>query len=589
MEKLLPPLVVNLRREVKSFRDSNYSGATETSKSLLNWWFSEKHHKHNYDGNSEEFRYYFAQRESLETIIYLYDVIRARSKYDLMRFDSSGLLTEDKFDESWLRMVIKMATGTGKTKIMSLAIAWSYFHKIYEAESTLARNFLLIAPNIIVLDRLYKDFEGLKIFNEDPVVPENGFAGKDWKDDFQLVIHKQDEVHATQATGNIFLTNIQRVYSGRDLPASPDDEDTRDYFLGKRPTGDTTDSKVDLGVIVREVDELMVINDEAHHVHDSKLAWFQSIQDIHNNMLQKGSALSLQLDLTATPKHTNGAIFVQTITDYPLVEAIHQNVVKHPVLPDKPSREKLRERKSLKYVDKYIDFLKLGVVEWRNAYNEHIKTGKKAILFVMTDDTRNCDEVAEYLKSVPDLEGAVLTIHTKNNGEISEASHGKGKEELEELRKDANEIDSDMSPYKAIVSVMMLKEGWDVRNVTTIVGLRAYTSKSNILPEQTLGRGLRKMYFGQTEEYISVIGTEPFMEFIESIQAEGVELIRKPMGEDTEPKTPLVVEVDRNNSAKDLNELEIELPILSPSSYRDYKNLTELDVAAFRNDKIHLI
>ena len=57
-----------------------------------------------------------------------------------------------------------MATGSGKTKVMSLILAWSYFHKIYEPDSTLARNFLLITPNIIVLDRIRNDFDGLKIF-----------------------------------------------------------------------------------------------------------------------------------------------------------------------------------------------------------------------------------------------------------------------------------------------------------------------------------------------------------------------------------------------------------------------------------------
>ena len=102
----------------------------------------------------------------------------------------------------------------------------------------------------------------------------------------------------------------------------------------------------------------------------------------------------------------------------------------------------------------------------------------------MTDDTRNCDEVAEYLENrYPDLEGRVLTIHTKNNGEIPEAVAGKKKQELEQLRKQANEIDNPGNLYRAIVLVMMLKEGWDVRNVTTIVGLRAYAAKSNILPE----------------------------------------------------------------------------------------------------------
>lgn len=587
MEKLMPPLVAALRVKVKEFRDSGYVGASDTSKSLLNWWFNTPHLLPQADGNMAEFKYFFPQREALETIIYLYDVVGAKDKFDLMRFDSSGAVSSSMFDETWRRYVVKMATGAGKTKVLSLALAWSYFHKLYEPDSELARNFLLIAPNIIVLDRIYKDFQGLRLFYEDPVIPDNGFDGQNWHDDFQLTLHLQDEVRVTQPTGNIFLTNIHRVYAGEDIPPSADDDDTMDFFLGKRPTGGTTDSKVDLGMIVRDIDELMVLNDEAHHIHDSRLAWFKSIEDIHNRLVLKGSGLALQVDVTATPKHNNGAIFVQTVADYPLVEAISQNVVKHPVLPDAASRSKLAERQSAKYTEKYADYLDLGVIEWRKAYEEHQKMGKKAIFFVMTDDTKNCDDVAAYREGTyPDLKDSVLVIHTKANGEISEATTGKKKEELEELRKGANEIDDPTSPYKAVVSVLMLKEGWDVRNVTTIVGLRAYSAKSNILPEQTLGRGLRKMYPGGVEEYLSVVGTDAFMEFVESIQAEGVELERKPMGSGTKPKTPIVVEVDKEDPDKDLDGLDIEIPVLTPRIYREYKNLADLDVSAFSHQKV---
>ena len=580
-DKLMPPLVAQLRKKVKAFRDNGYVGASDTSKSLLNWWFREPHLMPQADGTMAEFQYFFAQREAMETIIYLYDVVGAKDKFDLMRFDSSGAVSASMFDESWRRFVIKMATGSGKTKVMSLALAWSFFHKLYEPNSELARNFLVIAPNIIVLDRIYHDFQGLHIFFDDPVLPDNGFDGRNWRDDFQLTLHKQDEVRVTQPTGNIFLTNIHRVYSGDDIPPSPDDDNTMDYFFGKRPTGATTDSSVDLGMIVRDIDELMVINDEAHHIHDKKLAWFKSIEDIHNRLLQKGGALALQVDVTATPKHNNGAIFVQTVSDYPLVEAISQNVVKHPVLPDAASRAKLSERQSSKFTEKYTDYIDLGVIEWRKAYEEHEKMGKKAILFVMTDDTKNCDDVAEYLEGrYPDLKDAVLVIHTKNNGEISEAASGKAKEELEKLRELSNKVDDPDSPYKAIVSVLMLKEGWDVKNVTTIVGLRAYSSKSNILPEQTLGRGLRKMYPGGLEEWVSVVGTDAFMDFVESIQAEGVELERTAMGKGTKPKTPLVVEIDDENVKKDIETLDIEIPILTPRIYREYKNFADLDVSA---------
>jgi len=354
--------------------------------------------------------------------------------------------------------------------------------------------------------------------------------------------------------------------------------------------GKTTDSKTDLGEVVREIDELAVFNDEAHHIHDPKMAWFKSIQDIHHRMLQKDCHLALQLDVTATPRHNNGAIFVQTVSDYPLVEAIHQNVVKHPILPDAASRTRLQEHKSALFTERYEDYLQLGIEEWRKSYTEHEALGKKAVLFVMVDDTRNCDEVGAHLEKIcPELQGAVLVIHTKNNGEISEAASGKNKDELEKLRKEANEIDTWKSPHKAIVSVLMLKEGWDVRNVTTIVGLRAYAAQSNILPEQTLGRGLRRMYFGSDmPETVSVMGTPAFMEFVESIQSEGVTFEHVPMGPGTGRKDSLIVEVDTQDTNKDIDALDIALPRLTRRFNREFKDLDALDPAKFGNAKLPL-
>src|SRR3989338_170158 len=590
--KLLPPLVAKLRKEVKKWRDSGYAGASATSSSLLNWWFKTDHPMPQNDGTTSLFQYYFAQREAIETIIYLHEIVRVKDKYDLMRFDSSGILTAGMFPESWRRYVVKMATGSGKTKAMSLVLAWCFFHKLYEEESTLARNFLIIAPNIIVLERLRHDFDGLKIFFQDPVLPENGHEGRNWRDDFQLTLHIQDNLGTTRKTGNIFLTNIHRVYESSQIVPSAQDENTMAYFLGAKPTGATTDYKIDLEQIVRDIDELVILNDEAHHIHDERMAWFKSIEDIHNRLKMKGDELALQVDVTATPKHNDGSIFVQTICDYPLVEAIHQDVVKHPDVPEEASRSKLQEEKSSKFSEKYRQYIHLGVIEWRKVYIEHAKVGKKAVLFLMTDDTKNCDEVAEYLSNTyPEFQGkdSVLVIHTKNNGEISESQTGKNKEELEKLRKLSNEIDKTDNPYKAIISVLMLKEGWDVRNVTTIVGLRAYSAQSNILPEQTLGRGLRRMYFGQdVTEYVSVVGTDAFMNFVESIRAEGVELERRKMGEGTAPKAPIVIEIDNENTKKDIVALDIEIPVLSPRIYREYKNLSNLKIKQFRHKKIGL-
>ncbi len=589
-EKLLPPLVAELRKKVRDWRESDYEGASETSRALLKWWFFADHPMQTPTGETFLFQYYFAQREAIETVIWLYEVAKAHDKYDLIRFDVSGAVSPSMFDETWTRYIVKMATGSGKTKVLSLILAWSYFHKLYEKDSQLARNFLVIAPNIIVLDRIRADFDGLKIFFEDPVLPDNGYQGQDWRSDFQMTLHIQDEIGTVRKTGNIFLTNIHRVYEGALESASFEDADTAGYFLGKKPAGATNESKLDVGDIVRNIDELVVLNDEAHHIHDPRLAWFKAIEDIHNRLKMKGGKLALQVDVTATPKHTNGSIFVQTVSDYPLVEAIHQNVVKHPVLPDSASRAKLQEHKTSNYTEKYKDYIHLGYLEWKKVYEEHIKLGKKSILFIMTDDTKNCDEVATYLENTySDLKGAVLVIHTKDNGEISESVNGKKEEELKQLRHEANSIDRLDSPHKVIVSVLMLKEGWDVRNVTTIVGLRAYSSKSNILPEQTLGRGLRRMYRDpDLAEMVSVVGTDAFMDFVESIKSEGVELEHRKMGEGTGPKAPLVVEIDRENMKKDIEKMEIEIPILTPRIYREYKNLSDLDVTKFTHKKVAL-
>ena len=587
-EKLLPPFVPELREKVAEWRKNNYEGASETSKALLNWWFKEPHTIYDKDGTSIAFQYYYAQREATETIIWLYDVEKVASKYDLLKFDKLGRVSPNMFTEDWLRFVVKMATGSGKTKVMSLLLAWSYFHKIYEENSELSKNFLLITPNIIVLDRIKTDFEGFKIFYEDPILPDNGYCGQNWQDDFQIKLHLQDEVGTISKSGNIFLTNIHRVYEGNVNGASFEDNDTSNYFLGPKVVGKTNDSKVDLGNIIRDVDELMVINDEAHHIHDPQMAWFKSIEDIHNKLLQKGKKLALQIDFTATPKNNRGEIFVQTVSDYPLVEAIHQGVVKNPVLPDQASRAKLQEKQSSLFAEKYEDFIRLGVEEWEKTYQQLEPTGKKSILFIMTDDTKNCDDVSEFLeKNYPQLRGAVLTIHTNKSGEISENVTGKKEKELQELRKKSNEMDSLESPYKVIVSVLMLKEGWDVKNVTTIVGLRPYSSDSKILPEQTLGRGLRRMYFGQdVEEYVSLIGTPAFLEFVESIKAEGVELEKRRMDRTGSPITPTVIEVDHQNIKKDIEKLDIELPVLTPRIQREYKNLNLLNIADFKHDKI---
>ena len=585
-ERLIPPLVDKVRRGVADWRLAGYSGASETTRALLRWWFERDHFLYGPEGPTL-WQWYFAQREAVESAIWLYEVAQARDPLSLIAYDSSGAISTGMFDEVWTRYVLKLATGAGKTKVASLLIAWSYFHKLYEANSTLSTNALLIAPNIIVLDRLRVDFDGGRIFFDDPILPPNGYEGKDWQADFQITVHVQDDIGHVARTGNLFLTNIHRVDEGG--RATPE-WDLREQFLGAKPVARTTDSKVDLGVIVRSVPDLIVVNDEAHHVR-AETDWFKQIAGLDAGLRRRGTGLSAQFDLTATPRHNNGAIFVQTVSDYPLVEAIAQGVVKTPVLPDAASRARLTERQSDDFVERYQDHLDLGVLEWRRTYDELERAGKKSVLFVMTDDTANCDRVADWLQTRhPDLEGQVLVIHTNARGDISESPSGKaGKEELNELRKQSREIDSWDSPYKVVVSVMVLREGWDVRNVTTIVGLRPFMAASNILPEQTIGRGLRRMFFGRdVKEQVSVMGTPGFLAFVETIKNEGVELEQRPMGSDANPAGPMVIEIDRANPDKDIEALDIELPKLKPRIERQFYRFEEIDDEALPTPRVPL-
>src|SRR6516165_1437007 len=137
----------------------------------------------------------------------------------------------------------------------------------------------------------------------------------------------------------------------------------------------------------------------------------------------------------------------------------------------------------------------------------------------MMNDTSEADDVGDWLQKKYPAEFAgdkLLIIHTDKSGEVS-------KKDLDKARTVARDVDSGTSPVNCIVSVVMLREGWDVQSVTVIVGLRPFTAKANILPEQTVGRGLRLMFRDQAAGYVErvdVIGNKNFIEFVEQLERE---------------------------------------------------------------------
>jgi type III restriction enzyme len=156
---------------------------------------------------------------------------------------------------------------------------------------------------------------------------------------------------------------------------------------------------------------------------------------------------------------------------------------------------------------------------WREYREQLAPLEKKPILFVMLGDKKEADDVARFLRaSYPDEFGdnRTLLLRTNDQGEIVHLR------ELEKARKAAAEVDSPNSPINAIVSVLMLREGWDVQNVTVIVGLRPFRAKAEILPEQAIGRGLRLMFRDRSDtsyiEQVDILGNNRFLEFVDSLE-----------------------------------------------------------------------
>ena len=242
--------------------------------------------------------------------------------------------------------------------------------------------------------------------------------------------------------------------------------------------------------------------------------------------------------------------------------------------------KKWQERVASDAADQYQEQLMVGYERWRRSLEEWEKSGKKPLLFVMTLDTEQANQIANRLNTDPtykELNGRTINLHTRLKGKIKwegGKKHGHpvfieseaeiSDDDLQALRQLSRDLDSDQNPYRCIVSVLMLREGWDVRNVTTIVPLRPYNSPANILPEQTLGRGLRRMTPPSAEntvaEVVTVVEHPAFASlYREQLSQEGLQIEEVEI-EDI-PRTTVTIYPDATN--KDLVSLEIELPSLT--------------------------
>ena len=582
-------LVNKLRLAVDQWRADGYPGASSVTQRLFSHWFEEEHEV---PGYPVPFRFHFCQREAVETLAYLVEIQAigdARAMIDgyaeVFRKDllSQNIEVETRLDRGkatrilrryvpeldsigeqelppqdlW-RYAFKMATGSGKTWVMALLIVWSHFHKRRVPGSRLSTNFLIVAPNVIVYQRLEKDFGSNRIFSEIPLIPP------EWKGSWSQKVILRGENAEPDPSANLFLTNVQQLYESRTKDWTPDN--AVQALLGRQPPKDLAASQRSMLECLKGLKDLVVINDEAHHVHDDELQWSQSLLGTHK-ALPKG--LSLWLDFSATPKDQNGMYFPWTICDYPLAQAVEDRIVKAPLVvtkeddpkapkhdPDQVTRENVG--------DKYGFWIQAAVKRWRDHHVVYGTLGTKPVLFVMAETNAIADGIGEYLLDTAEFrfkKKDVLVIHTDKEGEVT-------KKDLEAAREAAKDIDK--NEIKVIISVMMLREGWDVRNVSVVLGLRPYSAKAEILPEQVIGRGLRLMQgIGPDRtQTLEVLGTPRLLDFVrKQLEAEGVGVGTTK----SDPVLPVKIAPVAEKMAFD-----IAIPLTKPSLTHNIKKLADL-------------
>ena len=568
-----------------AWRANRYPGASAVARRLFDYWFEEEHEV---DGFETPFRFHYCQREAIETLVWLVEVEGVKDAEALItawgRVPDGVLPSPMAFRQpvgaarqvrlpggQWQnlppeglgRFAFGMATGAGKTWVMAMVIAWAYLHRRLEAESALASNFLIVAPNVIVYERLKEDFGANRVFRRLPLIPP------EWKTDFDLHVVLAREGEEVRTHGNLILTNVQRLHRQRDRAGTKENPVTA--ILGPLPPEDLgTKEKRTVEEQLGSLDDLVVVNDEAHHVHDEGLEWSRSLLRLHEAL---PSGLSLWLDFSATPRDSAKRSFAWTVCDYPLAQAVEDRIVKAPVIVSRsgdltaPTGDPEAVVRG-SAVDRYGFLIRAAVERWRAHTAAFGKLGIRPVLFVTAESNADADAIGAYLCSTPEFgiqPSAVLVIHTDNTGEVR-------KRELDRARRAAREIDRPDSGIQVIVSVMMLREGWDVRNVSVVLGLRPFTAKSEIFPEQVVGRGLRLMrgIGPERTQTLEVLGTKPLLETLRGqLEAAGVGVATVPEGG---PMAELVMPLEERR------EYDIAFPRFGTSLRRELAKLEDLDV-----------
>lgn len=541
--------VNQLRGEIRAWREAGWPGTAVVTRRLLEWWFERDEER-----RATAKRFFFCQQEAVETVIYLYEVQNRR------KMAETGEL---------LRYALKLATGTGKTVVMALLISWATLHKRKVSRSSLSTNFLVLVPNLTVRDRVSGQPRGDGL---DPAGEHNLY------DAFDMVPPEyREEFHP-----NVLVRNWQGI------PL----ESKREDWIGE---GDVPleegrfipqavlramqrRAKQDPNAAIRRLlggwREVIVINDEAHHVYGEKrgkrgedaeyIKWSKILERIG-----KAARVSLVIDLSATPWYGSGSpkpegtLFEWLVSDFSVYDAFESGLVKVVRLPDPDEHGRVYLDlwdlvKGAKTKEEYLRACKGAIASiyssWKKDHDEwagsfEFARGPAPVLLCVTSDATRAGWVFEHLTREyellrnPDDEDRSRWMTIQIDSKVFDAD--KGQEAV--IREMVNTVGSKGKPgehVRAIVSVNMLSEGWDVKSVTHILGLRAFGSP--LLTEQIIGRGLRRTSYDVLNQPL----TERAEGSDETVDAFGIPFVGFPIEKRKRPKAgewgqkPVWIEAD---------------------------------------------
>ena len=534
---------------------------TPVTAELLRFWFQQDYCE------LRELNFHAGQRAAILHIICAHEVLgttRLRDLYEAVAPEAmleGGVLSEvtrDRHDHP--KYAAKMATGTGKTWVLNALLVWQYLNKLADPQDPrFSSNFLLVAPGLIVYDRLLDSFQGKEQDGERDFATSDIYRQQDLfiPDTYRTqvftflqssVVTKTEIGRKVTGSGLIAITNWH-LLAGKEDPDFLDDDEVEapgaeidpkaavESFFPLTP-GKNAGNALDVldrrflrgGPLqaLKDLPDLVVFNDEAHHIHEVRksdevtdVEWQKSLSEIAST---KGRRF-IQIDFSATPYNEVGsgrskgkAYFPHIVVDFDLKSAMRAGLVKSLALDKRKEIAALpldfkAERDEQKRVTGLSNgqrvmlqagLKKLQILEEQFADADPDKHPK---LLVVCEDTNVTPHVVEYLQSTGLSEDDILRVDSGRKAEL-------GPKEWEPIREKLFDVDRHKQP-KVIVSVLMLREGFDVSNIAVIVPLRS--SQASILLEQTIGRGLRLMWRGdpsidelkaETRERISK-GLEP--------------------------------------------------------------------------------